>query len=110
MSKFTLNGTSVDAKEFNFNTLVELDNYGVSMEDMTTKPLTFIRGYVAYCMGTSPEKAGQALNDHIVSGGDLNDIFEAMNAELEDSGFFRALQTEQTEVQAKNPKGQRKEK
>lgn len=110
MSTFTLNGISVDAKEFNFNTLVELDNYGISIEDMTTKPLSFVRAYVAYCLGSKLEDAGQALNDHIVSGGDLNDIFEAINTEMENSGFFRALQTGQEKIQEKTPKSQKKEK
>lgn len=108
MNTFTLNGNTVVAKEFNFNTVVEFDNYGVSIQDITDKPLAFVRAYIALCMGSTLDEAGQAINDHIVSGGNLNDIFDVINREMEISGFFRALQGEQKEVQTKAPKSTKK--
>ena len=110
MNTFTINGNTVVAKEFNFNTLVEFDNYGVSIQDISEKPLSFVRAYVAYCMGATLNDAGQAINDHIVSGGKLDDIFDVINREMEISGFFRALQSEPKEVQTQATKSTRKAK
>lgn len=110
MNTFTLNGNTIVAKEFNFNTVCELDNYGVSMQDIGSKPMAFVRAYLAYCMNDSLEMAGQAINDHVVSGGNLDDIFSVINKEMESSGFFRAMDRGQEEVPAKATAGQRKAK
>ena len=100
---FTLNGLTVSAREFNFNALCDLDNYGISIQDVGDKPMAFVRAYIALCMNTSLEEAGQNVNDHIVNGGTLDDIFAAINKELENSGFFHALQDRPEGVQKKTP-------
>ena len=110
MSTFNLNGITVVAKEFDFNALCELDNYGVSMQDIGSKPMAFVRAYVAYCMNDSIEMAGQNINDHVINGGKLDDIFGVINTEMEKSGFFRALEGGPKEVPAKATAGQKKAK
>ena len=99
MKTFTLNGNEIVAKEINFNLLADFDDFGVSIEDASAKPLVFMRAYVACCLGKSIEDAGNEINGHIVNGGDFGNIMEVMNAMLEESDFFRALQDKPTEVQ-----------
>lgn len=110
MSTFTLNGNSVVAKKFDFNALCELDNYGVSIQDMTNKPFAFIRAYIAYSMGLSLDDAGNEVEKHIENGGKLDEMFRIINKELEESGFFRALQNEPEEIQKETPTSKRKTK
>lgn len=110
MKTFVINGNEVKAKGFDFNALVDFDSYGVSIQDMSDKPLTFIRAYVAYCMGVSLEEAGQNINDHIINGGKFDDVFKVVNEALEESGFFRALQDEPKEIQTTTTTSKRKTK
>ena len=101
MNTFSINGTTVTAKTFDFNTLCDFDDYGVSIQDIGSKPMAFVRAYVACCMNVSLEEAGKEINDHVVNGGKLDDIFNAINKELENSGFFRAMQGESEEIPKK---------
>lgn len=79
MKTFTINGNEVVAKEIDFNLLADFDNYGVSIEDASSKPLVFMRTYVACCMNKSAEEAGSEINAHIINGGNLGDIMDVMN-------------------------------
>lgn len=101
MNTFNINGTTVTAKTFDFNTLCDFDDYGISIQDIGNKPMAFVRAYVACCMNVSLEKAGQEINNHVVNGGKLDDIFDVINKELENSGFFRAMQGEPEKVPKK---------
>lgn len=108
MNTFEVNGITCTAREFDFNALVEFDNYGISIQDVADKPFAFIRAYVAYCMHTDLEEAGKAINDHVVSGGKLDQIFEVINTEMEKSGFFHALSNEPKEVPKRTTTGTKK--
>lgn len=99
MKTFKLNGNDVVAKEIDFNLLADFDDFGVSIEDASAKPLVFMRAYVACCLNKNLADAGSEINAHIINGGDLVDIMDVMNAMLEESDFFRALQDKPTEVQ-----------
>ena len=110
MKTFELNGNNIVAKEIDFNLLADFDDFGVSIEDAGSKPLVFMRAYVAYCMGVSLEEAGQNINDHIINGGKIDDVFKVVNEALEESGFFRALQDESKEIQTSTTTSKRKTK
>lgn len=110
MNTFILNGNAIVAKEFDFNAFVKFDDYGIPIQDVAEKPLSFVRAYVAHCMDVSLEEAGQVINDHVVAGGKLDEIFEVINKKLEGSGFFRALSNESPEVPKKASAGTRKTK
>lgn len=88
---FTLNDVVYTAKPFTYNLIADLDDMGVSIADAGNKPTSFIRGYVAVCAGISKEEAGEIIEAHIVSGGKLDAISNAMTKEMNASGFFQAL-------------------
>jgi hypothetical protein len=88
---FTINGKRYQAKPFDFNTVCSLEESGVSLTEMAKKPMSMARAYFALCSGGDAEKAGAEIQAHVVSGGNLNEIYTIMGEEMNDSDFFRAL-------------------
>ena len=88
---FTVNNKLYKAKEFDFNFLCDLEDQGLSLEDIERKPMSLIRTYVAFCGNLSKEQAGKEVEAHVMDGNDFSTIVEIMSKEMEDSGFFRAL-------------------
>lgn len=108
MNTFTVNGTEYKAKPFDFNLVCDLEDMGISLEEMGKKKMSAVRAYFAICAGKGNEFAGKELNDHFVSGGKFDDIITAMNKEMENSDFFQALnktaETEDSENQTEENK------
>lgn len=98
MNTFTVNGTEYKAKAFDFNLVCDLEDMGVSLEDMGKKKMSMVRSYFGLCAGKGSEFAGKELNAHFVGGGKFDGIVDAMNKEMEISDFFQALsKTAETE-------------
>lgn len=91
MRKFKLNGKEYNAKGFTFNTVCELEDCGFSMGDMQRKPMSMVRAYLSICLNTSLEVAGKEMEEHIVSGGNFEEIMKVITEEMNDSDFFRNL-------------------
>ena len=88
---FNVNNKTYVAKEFTFNLLCDLEDQGLSLEDIEKKPMSLIRTYVAFCGNVSKEVAGREIEAHVTSGNKLNDILEVLSEEMNNSGFFRSL-------------------
>jgi len=97
MRTFNINGRLYKAAPFTFNTLADLEDFGISLEDMRKKPMATIRAYFALCAGGDAEYAGRELEAHMIAGGNLESISNAMAGEMEDSDFFRHLATKSNE-------------
>lgn len=98
MNTFTVNGTEYKTKPFDFNLVCDLEDMGISLEEMGKKRMSAVRAYFAICAGKGNKFAGKELNAHFVGGGKFEDIIEAMNKEMEVSDFFQALsKTAETE-------------
>lgn len=91
MKTFNLNGKVYQAKEIDFNMICDLEERGISLEQIEDKPMSMIRHYIALCIGANKEVAGKEIESHLINGGDLSDIASVMNGAMEDSGFFQAL-------------------
>ena len=59
-----VNGKTYPAKEITFNFVCDLGLYGIGIDDIGTKMMPAARYYMAYCMGTSVEKAGEIIEQH----------------------------------------------
>ena len=109
---FNLNGKSYKAKEFDFNLLCDLEEQGLSLEDIDKKPMSLIRTYLSFCGGISKEQAGKEIESHLENGGKFDDVVEVMSEQMNNSGFFRSLQqtgeTEDAETSTPSPKKGRK--
>lgn len=91
MKTFTVNGKTYKAKEFDFNLVCDLEDEGISIEMMDKKPMSMIRAYFRLCSGRTKQDAGEQIENHIIAGGSMNDVADAMGDAMENSGFFRAL-------------------
>lgn len=99
MRTFTINGRKYTAKNFGFNTIADLDDMGVAIEQAQKKQTSFIRAYFAVCAGFDKDTAGAEIEKHIIDGGNLNELSEVLAKEIEESDFFRSLaKTTETEV------------
>ena len=103
---FVVNEKTYVAKPFTFGLICDLEDMGISLEDMDKTPFKFMRTYFYLCgKFSSIEQASDELNAHVVNGGDMGVVFDAITKEMELSDFFRAIgKTEETEtptVQAK---------
>lgn len=94
---FTINGKRYTAKPFDFNTVCDLEDNGVSLAEMSKKPMSMARAYFALCYNGSKESAGKEIQEHIKAGGDFNDLYTVMGDEMNDSDFFQALNKKQDE-------------
>jgi len=102
--RFIVNDKEYVARAFDFNTVCDLEEQGISLSDMRKKPMSAVRAYFALCHGGSTEAAGKELERHLINGGAINEIIEAMNAEMEASDFFRALSKNSEEEAQPTPK------
>lgn len=102
---FKINGKDYEAKAFDFNLVCDLEDMGVSIQEMNKKPMATARAYFALCNGMGKEIAGKELESHLISGGNFDEIIKVMLEEMEKSDFFRSLtkneKAEDTEKQSK---------
>ena len=92
---FVLNKKRYEAKEFDFNTVCDLNELGVDLERIQKAPAPAIRAYIAICMDADKDIAGREIQEHIVAGGTLEEIATIMTQMLEKSDFFQALSKSQ---------------
>ena len=104
MRTFKINNKLYTAKAFGYNTLCDLEDMGISLENMTKKPMSAVRAYFALHLNNDQELAGQEIEKHMVAGGTLDSLIEVMNVEMEESDFFRALEKTEEKTTAENPK------
>lgn len=93
----TVNGKNYESVGITFNTLCDLEDMGVSLEDFGTKPMSFMRAYVTLCVGGDKVVAGREMEQHLISGGNFESITEVIASEVENSDFFRAISEKKEE-------------
>lgn len=98
MKTFVINEREYVAKPFDFNTICDLEDMGVSLEEAQTKPMSMVRAYFAICTGRGKDYAGKELEAHIINGGAFEDVILAMSHEMENSDFFRNLNNGQSKA------------
>ena len=106
MKMIIINGQTYPAKEITFNDFCTFEDLGVDIQSMEKKPLSFLRVYVALCMGSNLDDAGLAIQNHIANGGKVEDLLESMSDAIQNSGFFR---TQQQTAEKASTQGKAKE-
>ena len=94
---FVINGKRYTAKPFDFNTVCDLEDNGVSLAEMSQKPMSMARAYFALCFNGSKELAGKEIQEHVKAGGDFNELYRVMGDEMNESDFFQALKKDENE-------------
>lgn len=95
MNTFTVNKKTYTAAPFTYNTICDLEDRGISLDAMEQKPMSMVRAYFAMCARMGKAQAGAEIEKHLIAGGSLNDVMEAMRKEMDESGFFRAMSERQ---------------
>lgn len=107
MKIFVVNGNKYQSKEFDFNMICDLEDMGITIEEISKKPRAVIRAYFALCAGKGKDFAGKEMEAHLIAGGSLECISDAMSEEMEKSDFFRKLR-EEAEKKAAEEQGEEK--
>lgn len=99
MKTFMVNGKEYKSKMFDFNLVCEMEDLGVSIEQIRNKPISAIRAYFSLCANLNKNAAGKEIEAHIISGKKLDDVMNIIFEEMENSDFFRVLnETAETEA------------
>ena len=87
-----INNTEYTTPVLNFSNVCKLEQWGIDMASMVSKPLTLLAGFVSLAIGGKSLEDGEAAIDaHLASGGKVDDIVADLNAAIESSGFFKAV-------------------
>lgn len=93
MAQFTLNGKTYHPSELEFKDIRRMEKeFDVSFANMENKTFSSITAFVAMSANVSEEVASQMIQEHVVSGGDFNDIVKAFGDAMKESRFFQAIQ------------------
>ena len=106
----TLNGKSYKAAEFDINLICDFEDNGISLEDIDKKMFNVIRQYVATSMNVDSRIAGREISEHMKNGGSLEDISDIMTEMMNNSGFFRTKQTDESSGSQKRTRTKKAEK
>ena len=84
-----INGTDYTAPALNVGNVCQLEEWGLQVDNLASRPLGFLAGYVALAIGGKTLEEGEAAIDaHLASGGKLDDITAALNTAISTSGLF----------------------
>lgn len=86
----TINGKNYKLPEFSFETICELEDYGVSLTNLTDKPMKTVRAFAALAIGDA-KVASKEIEEHIKNGGNLAEFVEEIQRSISESGFFQSL-------------------
>ena len=92
-----INDKQYDAPALNFGAMCKLEQWGLQIGDLSSRPLGFLAGFISLATGGDDLAAGQAAIDaHLENGGSLDDLTDALNKAVEASGFFKQMEEEKT--------------
>lgn len=89
--KLELNAKTYEIEGFTFGTLCALEARKIGISDLTNKPMSFLRDFIAIQTGMKTAEAEKEINDHIVNGGSIEGLMNTITECLEESGFFQKL-------------------
>lgn len=95
MKQIHINGKTYLGAELNFNNVCRMEEMDAPITLGAKVSFSLMRGYLALCMNTSKENAGEELEKHILGGGNFDELSEAMAESIEQSDFFRAMSENQ---------------
>lgn len=93
MSTVKINGKAYNVPELNFRHSKLMEQMGLPVEGMVSRKYLFtaVSAFTAITVGCEPEQADHLVEQHILGGGNLEGIYKAYLAALNDSAFFKKL-------------------
>lgn len=99
-----INGKSYNAAEMTFNNVCRMEEMDAPVTLGQRVSFSLMRGYAALCMNTTKENAGEELEKHIISGGNFDELSDALNYAIETSDFFRKISEDEEQTVAEMEK------
>lgn len=85
-----INNTEYTAPTLNFGDMCKLEQWGLQIGDLSSRPLGFLAGFVGLAIGGDLDAGQAAIDAHLENGGSLDDLTDSLNKAVEASGFFKA--------------------
>ncbi len=101
MSMVRINNKNYEVPELSFAHSKRLEQYGVPLRRLIDPDLMFtiVSAFVAIVTGTIPAEADYLMEQHVLGGGNIEDIYEAYIKAITDSHFFKKLlETQETKI------------
>ena len=95
MKQIVLANKEYNVPDLDFNAVCDLADKGVDIMNpkaFSNNPIMTARSITAWMLGITAIEAGQVIQDHVLDGGDIADIFTVFNEVVDESGFIQALQ------------------
>lgn len=89
--KFIVNEKEYDVSSIGFNTVTNVESLGASFFEITNKPLTVLRAFLAVIGNMSLHQAGMELEEHVVKGNSLFELSQSLLELMEKSDFLQSV-------------------
>lgn len=91
MAKLKINGKNYEVPELTFRHLTQMEEQGFSLLTAFQKREVFLiaMGFVCVVTGEDRDEAERLIEQHVLGGGSLEEIYSAFNAAVDRSGFFK---------------------
>ena len=93
MATVKINQKNYEVPELTFRHSKMMEQMGLPVEGMLSRGYLFtaVSAFVAIVVGCEPEKADYLVEQHVMGGGKLEDIYKAYANALQESAFFKKL-------------------
>ena len=93
MATVKINNKKYEVPELTFRHLAMMEEQGFSVLDAFRKKQIFLMamGFVCAVTGEDREEAERLLEQHVLGGGDIGDIYVAFAEAVDRSAFFRKM-------------------
>lgn len=88
-----INNKSYKVPELKFEHMEALESEGFNIIDMFRKKQLFapVSAFIMVVVGCEKEEANYLAEQHVLGGGNLNELYEAFSEALYESAFFRKV-------------------
>ena len=93
MATVKINNKTYTVPELNFQHSVIMEQMGLPLDGMIgpSHLFTAVQAFTSIVAECPPEKAAHLVEQHILSGGNIEDIYKAYATAITESAFFRKL-------------------
>lgn len=93
MATVTINNKKYAVPELNFGHSKMMEQMGLPLDGIVSRKYFFtaLSAFVAIVVRCEPEQADHLIEQHVLGGGSVEDIYKAYVIAITESGFFKRL-------------------
>jgi len=106
MQTVKINNKPYEVPELNFHHSKVMEQMGLPLDGMMSKQYIFtaVSAFVSIVANVPPEIADHLVEQHILGGGNIEDIYKSYVTAINESGFFKKLLHLDEQVEKKTAK------